>query len=1001
LVRSVYGAKVSGVQSLIDEKASFPAIKGEMAALVRAYDWAATPLGPIGTWPQSLKSAVSTILLSPVPIVMLWGPDGIMIYNDGYSVFAGARHPQLLGSKVLEGWAEVADFNANVMRVGLAGGTLAYRDQELTLHRHGRPEQVWMDLDYSPVLDESGKPAGVIAIVIETTDRVLAERARAEETERQRRVFEQAPSFMAQLEGPEHVFSFTNDAYRRLIGGRNVVGKTIREALPDLEGQGFYELLDRVYASGEPFVGRGSPVTLQQRPDGPLEDRVLDFIYQPVRDASGAVTGIFVDGYDVTEQHEAEDALRRSEEHLRLATDSAELGLWDMDLVNNIARQNARVKAMFGMPPDADVAPEDFFAVIHPDDIELMQDAYQSAQNPAKRTGYNVQYRAIGRDDGIVRWIEARGRGMFDADGNCIRIMGTATDITERKQAELREQILARLGEKLRTIEDPDELSYAAAEILGRAFNVSRAGYGTIDPRDETITIARDWNAPGIQSLAGTLHFRDYGSYIDDLKAGRTAVIGDARLDPRTKATASALEAISARSFVNMPVTEQGGFVALLYLNHATPREWTLDDLDVIREVAERTRIAVERRRAEEAVREAERRFREELEAQVLERTEALRRTEQALQQAQKMEAIGNLTGGIAHDFNNLLQGVTGSLDLIRRRPEATEKVQRWAAAGLQAAERGAKLTAQLLAFSRSQKLELKPLDVSALLLGMRDLLARTLGPAFDISIDAGDAALGVMGDETQLELAVLNLAINARDAMGDRGALAIAAHPYTSSGDSDLPDGDYVELTVSDTGSGMPADVVARAFDPFFTTKGVGKGTGLGLSQVYGMARQAGGVARIRSAPGEGTTVSILLSRTDPEPAQASDGVDGENVNDGIHAKVLIIDDDPDVRRFLTDSLDALGYAVIEAHDGASGLTTLVNSVPDVMIVDYAMPGMTGAEVASKARSMRPNMPIVFASGYAETTALENVLDGNTQILRKPFRVGELQDALNKALAR
>lgn len=210
------------------------AVDGETAALVKAFDWSATSLGPMDRWPQSLKSATALLLHSRVPIVMLWGDDGVMIYNDAYSVFAGDRHPQLLGSKVREGWPEVADFNDHVMKVALAGGTLAYRNQELTLHRLGAPEQVWMNLDYSPVLDESGKPAGVIAIVVETTARVMADRRAVEEREQLAQMFEQAPTFMALLRGPEYRFELANPGYIELAGDRPLLGLTFAEALPAL-----------------------------------------------------------------------------------------------------------------------------------------------------------------------------------------------------------------------------------------------------------------------------------------------------------------------------------------------------------------------------------------------------------------------------------------------------------------------------------------------------------------------------------------------------------------------------------------------------------------------------------------------------------------------------------------------------------------------------------------------------------------------------------------------
>lgn len=279
---------------------------GELGALIRAYDWASTPLGPVAQWPGCLRTATSLLLQSPVPIVMLWGPEGVMIYNDAYSVFAGGRHPQLLGSNVREGWVEVADFNDNVMKVGLAGGTLAYRDQELTLHRKGFPEQVWMDLDYSPVLDEHGKPAGVIAIVVETTERVLLDRRNAAEHERLQKLFEQAPTFMAMLNGPEYRFELVNPGYRKLIGNRDVLGKTVEQALPEVAGQGYVNLLDRVYQTGEAVSRYSEKVYLQRSGDKP-EECYLDFVYQPIKNDDGEVTNIFVQGSDVTERVRAEN----------------------------------------------------------------------------------------------------------------------------------------------------------------------------------------------------------------------------------------------------------------------------------------------------------------------------------------------------------------------------------------------------------------------------------------------------------------------------------------------------------------------------------------------------------------------------------------------------------------------------------------------------------------------------------------------------------------------
>jgi signal transduction histidine kinase/CheY-like chemotaxis protein len=369
--------------------------------------------------------------------------------------------------------------------------------------------------------------------------------------------------------------------------------------------------------------------------------------------------------------------------------------------------------------------------------------------------------------------------------------------------------------------------------------------------------------------------------------------------------------------------------------------------------------------------------------------------------QAQKMEAVGQLTGGISHDFNNLLQSVTGCLDLIRRRSDEPERVHGWAEAGLKVAHRGAKLTAQLLAFSRSQKLELQQVNLSALLSGMRELLARTLGPTIRIQIDLAAHSAGVLCDQTQLEMAVLNLAINARDAMPNGGELRIATHERTIAHDPELPTGRYIELAVSDTGRGMSAEVAGKAFDPFFTTKGVGKGTGLGLSQVYGMARQAGGIARIQSMPQQGTTVWLLLPRLDKIWPAAAEREEIDPPVAPMPATVLIVDDDPDVRLFLVETLQTFGYHVLEAEDGYAGLSVLAKSSPHLVIVDYAMPGLTGAEMVRELRLKRPNLPILFASGYAETAAVEAVLDENTSVLRKPFEIPKLQAIISKLLQR
>jgi PAS domain S-box-containing protein len=376
-----------------------------------------------------------------------------------------------------------------------------------------------------------------------------------------------------------------------------------------------------------------------------------------------------------------------------------------------------------------------------------------------------------------------------------------------------------------------------------------------------------------------------------------------------------------------------------------------------------------------------------------------LKMAQEQLRQSQKMEALGQLTGGIAHDFNNLLTVVVGGLDIISKRAD-DQKLKRYADNALAAAERGARLTGQLLAFSRVQRLEVTPTYVAPLIQNMRPLLRNVLGPGIEKRFDLDEVMMPVMADPTQLEVAILNLAINARDAMPDGGMLTFATKPVRVEDDPDLEDGDYVELTISDTGVGMPPEVAERAFEPFFTTKEVGKGTGLGLSMVYGMARQSGGTARIESSAGKGTTVKLLFRKADDAVVEAAPGTE-EPAGAAVPlapVSVLVIDDDPDVRGFIAATLEERGYRVREASDGREGLAKIEHETPDLVVVDFIMPGLSGAEVANRIRGKRPHQPILFVSGYSETEAVKRTAP-DAPLLAKPFRADALEKAVRNAL--
>ncbi|HEU4486151.1 MAG TPA: response regulator [Povalibacter sp.] len=371
------------------------------------------------------------------------------------------------------------------------------------------------------------------------------------------------------------------------------------------------------------------------------------------------------------------------------------------------------------------------------------------------------------------------------------------------------------------------------------------------------------------------------------------------------------------------------------------------------------------------------------------------RRAEEALRQSQKMEAIGQLTGGIAHDFNNLLTAVIGNLDMIRSRSKGNERLERLADHALEAARRGAKLTSQLLAFSRSQRMQLTSIDLDALLSGMTALLSQSLGPTVQLRIDVSRHARFVISDGNQLELALLNLAVNARDAMPDGGELSISSQPATDLDLRDLPRRSYVEIRVRDTGIGMEESVRARAIEPFFTTKQVGHGTGLGLSQVYGTARESGGKLFIESSRGAGTTIRLVLPLAEtPSPSVTAASV-GENTVTVpapvmTPKSILVVDDDRQVRRFISESLRQLAYHVVAVSNGAEALERLLDERFDLLLADFAMPGMNGAEVARAAQQIDSHLKVLIVSGYANSAAIEAAL-GATPVLRKPFDTQEL----------
>lgn len=398
--------------------------------------------------------------------------------------------------------------------------------------------------------------------------------------------------------------------------------------------------------------------------------------------------------------------------------------------------------------------------------------------------------------------------------------------------------------------------------------------------------------------------------------------------------------------------------------------------------------------------------------AQMREANAALLASREQLSQAQKMEAVGQLTGGIAHDFNNMLQGITGALTLMERRiaEGRIDETGRYIAAIRQASETAASLTNRLLAFSRTQALQPKAVEPDALVAGMEELIRRTLGPSVALELRLGDTSCDAVCDPNQLESALLNLAINARDAMPSGGALTIttAARILTPADvlDQGAKPGRYVEIEVRDTGMGMTPDVLSRAFEPFFTTKPIGVGTGLGLSQVYGFVRQSEGIVRLQSRPGKGTVVSLYLPGHEKTAASRSEAVTSAKKIDPSPfvrrpALVLLVEDQNDVRRWIAEALTEMGCDVVEATDGPEGLRRLQSSESfDLMVTDVGLPGLNGRRLADEARALKPDFPVLLITGYAGAALdrLEPVT--GVEILQKPFSLDELAARVRGLLA-
>jgi PAS domain S-box-containing protein len=757
--------------------------------------------------------------------------------------------------------------------------------------------------------------------------------------------------------GP-NLIQFYNDAYRQTMGP---------ERHPRALGQGGRECWAEVWDIIGPQIeqvmsGGGAtwhenqlvPVTRHGR----LEQVYWTYGYSPIDEGDG-IGGVLVVCRDVTKDYLAAAALREREAELARVQQIGRIGGLEVDLRTGFRnRRSPEYLLIHGLPPEAaNESHEDWVRRVHPEDREATEKKFRDAV--AGTAGeYSVQYRIIRPIDGETRWISVKSTIERDENGKGIRLVGAHTDVTEQVAAE---QALRQSEERYRKLADQlAELNATLAQRVeektrerDRIWNVSQDLLVVADRDGVWRTVNPAWTRTLGWSEAELLnrtsewleHPDDAGiaqTQVKRLGAGETTVRFESRFRHK-----------------------DGSYRWL---------SWTgVSDKD--------THYAVARDvTAEKAA------------------AERLKATEEALRQSQKMEAVGQLTGGIAHDFNNLLTGIVGSLDLLQTRLDQgrTDNVARYIDAAMTSANRAAALTHRLLAFARRQPLIPKSVDANQLVVSLEDLLRRTIGETIDLDIHVSDDLWFTLCDPNQLESALLNLAINARDAMPDGGKLTIRTENARLEGvTADTPalsPGDYICIGVTDTGTGMSAEVAARAFDPFFTTKPIGQGTGLGLSMIYGFARQSNGHATIDSKLGQGTSVKLYLPRhhgdiaaSHPSASRAEHVAAGETV--------LVVEDEPVVRAVILEMLADQGYQTLEAVDGPSGLRILRNHARiDLLVTDVGLPGMNGRQLADQARETRPDLRILFITGYAESVAIsDGFLQPGMEMITKPFDLDHL----------
>jgi PAS domain S-box-containing protein len=699
------------------------------------------------------------------------------------------------------------------------------------------------------------------------------------------------------------------------------------------------------------------------------------------------------------ERVRSDEAAREAAERMDLATRASNIGTWDYDPANDVLRWDARCKALFGLSPDAQVTYGDaFLRGLHPDDRERTDRAVSQALNPLNPQSYDIEYRTIGIEDGIERWIAATGEAIFD-HGRPVRFVGTVLDISARKRSERHLKILNDTGTAVARERDLSIIVQITTDA-GVALSGAQFGaffYNVISGDGESYMLYALSGAPrsafeNFPMPRNTAIFAP--TFLGTGVVRSDDIIKDPRYGKNAPRKGMPEGHLPVRSYLAVPVIARGGEVlGGLFFGHEEAGKFQAEHETALFGIAGHAATAIENARLLRELQSLNAGLEKRVAGEIAERL----KTEEQLRQAQKMEAVGQLTGGIAHDFNNMLAVTIGGINLARRKLDKGETdVERFLDGAIEGAQRAATLTQRLLAFSRQQPLSPEVLNINRMISGMSDLLDRALGETIKLEAVLAAGLWQVRADVAQLESAVLNLAVNARDAMPKGGKLTIetanASIDEKYARDYALAAGQFVQIAVTDTGMGMQPDVVAKAIDPFFTTKEVGKGTGLGLSQVYGYVRQSGGHVKIYSESDVGTTVKIYLPRHRGEEVAVAAAPESTRAAGGKEV-VLVVEDDERVRAISAETLRELGYSVIEASGARDAIRIIEGGAqPDLLFTDVVMPEMSGRELAKLLQQLRPNMKILFTTGYTRNAIVHNgVLDPGTHLLSKPFNIEDL----------